>query len=87
MYKVVTETGVQLLATQKPVKRLNWWKGKLALFWMPATQGRGRVDTYPEAVSPPIHDNQWARAFIARWRRLHVETAQSALTVILKLVI
>ena len=53
MYKAVTETGVQLLATQKPVKRLNWWKGKLALFWMPATQGRGRVDTYPEAISPP----------------------------------
>ena len=38
---------------------------------------------------PPLlsHDNQWARTFIDRGRGLHVETAQSALTDILNLVI
>ena len=36
---------------------------------------------------PPPHQNQWARAFIGGGKGLHVETAQSALTVILKLVI
>ena len=35
----------------------------------------------------PRPDNQGARAFIDRGRGLHVETAQSALTVILNLVI
>ena len=34
----------------------------------------------------PATDNQWARAFIDRGRGLHAETAQSALTVTLKLV-
>ena len=33
----------------------------------------------------PATDNQWARALIGGGRGLHVETAQSALTVILKL--
>ena len=35
----------------------------------------------------PSTDNQWARAFIDGERGLHAETAQSALMVILKLVI
>ena len=35
----------------------------------------------------PLPENQWARAFIDRERGLHAETAQSVLTVILKLVI
>ena len=30
---------VWLLATQKPVNRLGWWKGKFALFLTPATVG------------------------------------------------
>ena len=34
----------------------------------------------------PATDHQWARAFIDRGRGLHSETAQSALKVILKLV-
>ena len=34
----------------------------------------------------PTTDNQWARAFIDGRRGLYVETAQSTLTVILKLV-
>ena len=33
----VTESRVQLLAAQKPIKRPGWWKGKFVLFWMPAT--------------------------------------------------
>ena len=46
--------------------------------------GRGRVDTCRKADSP--RHNQGARAFIGWGRGLHVETTQSALTVILKLV-
>ena len=30
---------VQLLATQKSINRPGWWKGKFALFQMPATRG------------------------------------------------
>ena len=41
------------------------------------------VDSCPKAAT----DNQWARAFIDRGRGLHTETAQSALTVTLKLVL
>ena len=36
---IVTESGVRLLTTQKPVKRPGWWNGKFALFWMPAAVG------------------------------------------------
>ena len=35
----------------------------------------------------PATDNQWERTFIDRGRELYAETAQSALTVILKLII
>ena len=41
----------------------------------------------PEVNSQPHTYNKWARAFIGRGRGLHAETAQLALTVILKLVI
>ena len=34
--ELVTESGVQLLIAQKPIKRQGWWKVKFALFWMPA---------------------------------------------------
>ena len=76
----VTESGVRLLIAQKPIKRQGWWKGKFALFWTPAT--RGRADSCPKADSP--HCQSGGKSFY-RW--LHAETAQSALTVILKLVI
>ena len=36
---------------------------------------------------PPPIGNKWARAFLGRRRELHEERAQSALTVIFKLVI
>ena len=31
----VTESGVWLLNTQRPIKRQGWWRGMFALFWMP----------------------------------------------------
>ena len=37
----VAKSGVRLLTAQKPLKRPNWWKGKFALFWMPATAAQG----------------------------------------------
>ena len=94
---IVTESGVRLLAAQKPLKRSGWWKGKFALFQTLATEGVGgwRADTCPKANPPPSpprppatsRNNQGARAFIDGGRGLHAETAQSALTVILKLII
>ena len=38
---IVTDSGVQLLTAQKPIKSQDWWKGKFALFWMPANVGEG----------------------------------------------
>ena len=85
---LVTESGVQLLAAQKPLKRQGWWKG--VCFILDAGNcggGEGRVDSCPKADSPPPPtDHQWASAFIDRGRGLHAETAQSAPTVILQLV-
>ena len=37
----VTESGVQLFATQKPIKRQGQWKGMFAFFWKLATRGTG----------------------------------------------
>ena len=82
----VTESGVWLLAAQKPIKRQGWWKGQFALFWRPAGQLGGAGRTPVQRPTPPT-DNQCARAFIGQGRGLHAETAQSALTVILTLVI
>ena len=88
---IVTESGVRLLATQKPIKRPGWWKGNCFILDA-GNRGMGRVDACPKADSTPTptptpRDNQWATAFIDRGRGPHAETAQSALTVILKLVI
>ena len=47
--------------------------------------GIGKVDSCPKVNSPP--DYEWARAITGGGRGLHVEKAQSALRVILKLVI
>ena len=45
----VTESGVQLLATQKPIKRQGQWKEMFAFFWKLATRrtGEGRVKKPP----------------------------------------
>ena len=82
LHRSVTASGVQLLTAQKPINRQGWWKGKFALFWMPATGG-GHLSKGWICIT----DNQWARAFIDGGTGLHVETAQSSLTGILKLVI
>ena len=85
---VLPKGGVWLLAAQKPINRLDWWKGKFDLFQMPATGGEGWTSVQR---STPCADNQWGRSFFRQtvggggW--LHAETAQTALKVIFKLVI
>ena len=54
--------GIQLLATQKPINRLGWWKGKFVLFQTLAT-GVGRAGICPKADSP-CPAKQKMRAFI-----------------------
>ena len=39
---IVSESGVWVLSTQKPLKRPGWWKGRFALLWMPAISREGR---------------------------------------------
>ena len=48
--------------------------------------GEGWQKPVQRSTSPPLTVSG-ARAFIDRWRGLHAETAQSALTVIYKLVV
>ena len=85
-YDFVTENGVQMIPAQKPIKRQGWGKGKFALFWTLAT--RGGWTPVQRLTSPlcPI-DNLWARASVGEGRGLHAGRAQSALTIILKLII
>ena len=47
----VTESGVRLLAAQKPIKKQGWWKGNFALFWMLAT-GEGGGLTPVQRLTP-----------------------------------
>ena len=79
-----------MLAAQKSVNRPGWWKGKFALFQMPATglMGGVRIDVCSKADSPPHPPtgNQWGKNFYSQKEGLRAETAQSALTVIFKLV-
>ena len=71
---------VCILEAQKPIRRPDWWKGKLALL-QTRTAGETIMDSSPKANAPPT-DNQWARVFIGEGR---VVCAQSGLTVLLKL--
>ena len=79
----VSKSGVQLFPVQKPIKRPGWWKGRLALFQRPAMR-RGRLLS---RLLAPHTGNQRARTFIDGGSGLRAKTAQSDLTVILKLVI
>ena len=45
----VAKSGVRLLTAQKPLKRPSQWKGKFALFWMPATGAEGGA----QRLTPP----------------------------------
>ena len=86
--RFVTKSGVRLFAAQKPILE-GKVGGKESLLYSGGWQlgvGGGRVDSCLKADSCTAH-NQGARAFIDGGRGLHAETAQSALTVILKLVI
>ena len=60
----VTKSGVQLLATQKPIKRPGWWKGKFALFWMLATMGEGRC--LSKGRLPPHPQQSVGKSFYRR---------------------
>ena len=55
-------------------------------FILDAGEGEGSEGGLLSKVNSPHPDKQWARAFVDRGRGLHSESAQSALTVILKLV-
>ena len=80
------KSGVWLLAVQKPIKRPGWWKGKFALFWMLASGGGGEGG-YLSKGQLPLPGQSAGKGFYRRREGLPAETVQSALTVILKLVI
>ena len=77
---IVAESGVWMLSTW-------WWKGKFALFqeWK---HGGSRWTVVQRIITSNhvSHDNQWSRHFIDERRGFHAETAQSSLTVFLKIV-
>ena len=80
----VRGVGFHLLTTQKPIKRPGWWEGTFALFWIPGCMlGEGRCLSKGWL---PLPWQSVDKSFY-RQRGLCVETVQSALTVILKLVI
>ena len=70
-----------LLATQKPIMRQGCWKGECALCWMPARRLGGTPVQRLTSPCPATGGKSYYRLS----EGLHVETAQSALTVILKL--
>ena len=78
---------VQQLTIHKQINSSDWWKGKFALFQMPANERRV-VDVCPKAnsPSPPYTGNQWGQSFYTQKERLCAEPAQSALRVIFKLI-
>ena len=87
----VTEKKCVSQASQKPINRPGWWKGKLALVQMPATEGGGgRIAVQrppPPPTTPNCSNKQGVRAFIDRVRgRGYVQKQHSQLTVTFKLV-
>ena len=54
MFPRGSQSGVWLLAAQKPMKRQYWWKGRFALFWRLAA-GVGVVDSCLMTESPVPH--------------------------------
>ena len=81
--KLLPKSGVWLLTIQKPINKPGWWEGKFALFQMLAAGGEGRRLSKGQLSAT---DNRGPRAFVGRGRGLRAETAQSALTVIFRLV-
>ena len=79
---IVTERGrVRLFGAQKPVNRQGWWK---VCFASDAGSWGGRADLCPKATCPPP-TSRGLRTFPGGERELSAETAESALTVVLKL--
>ena len=71
---------------QKPINSPGWWEGEFALFQMPAAEKGGQTAVQRRTPPPPSTAISGAGAFIDSRRGLHVEAAQSALTVIFRLV-
>ena len=80
--------GVQMLPAQKPINRPAWWKGKFISDVSNWVWGGWWTSVQRPTLPPPAPPRATSRArgFTDRWRELHAETAQSALTVISKLV-
>ena len=81
----VTKNTGQLLATQKPIKRSNWWTGKLAFFWMLATGRVGGRHLSKAQLPQPLTIS--GQELLETEGGGFIQKAQSALTVALKLVI
>ena len=80
----IVSKSSQAAHCSKASKEARLVERKFALFLMPAAQGdRGRLQSKGRL---PLNGNKVARAFIGR-QGLRAETAQSALTVTLKVVI
>ena len=74
----------------------SWWKGKFALFWMPATRvgkggrgegGEGGLGKKSIQRMTLLHCQSMGKNFYRQREGVRAETIQSALTVFLKLVI
>ena len=81
--------GVQMLPTQKSTNRPDWWNGKFISDVSTWVWGGWWTSVQRPTLPPPA--SPWAtsraRGFTGRWRELHAETAESALTVIFKVII
>ena len=81
---ILSKSEVRLLASLKPIKRQAWWKVYFILeagkWWL---EVGGRT---PVQRSAPLPGHPVGKSFYRHREGLQAETAQSALTVILKLV-
>ena len=86
--KTATEIGGLAACHSKVIKEARLVKRKVCSMLDTGNQGGEGVGQMPvQRPHPPPIDNQWEGAFIGRGRGLHAEIAQSALKVILKLII
>ena len=81
-----TECGVWLLACQKPINRLGWWKGKFLYFRSGNWDGEKLADNCPKAGSTHSQQAGGQNFYRQNGVGLQVETAQLSLTVIFELV-
>ena len=81
----VTKSGVWLSTAQKPVKRQSWWKGKFALFWMPAASKDGGLLSKGLLLPPPQQSG--GKSFYRPREGVTYRNSTVSSDVILKLVI